>query len=489
MQRHLQFLCAAFVALTVSALPVLASSPSVSIEKVRLGDHGDKTRLVLDLSGAAQADVFVFDDPKRLLIDVPQGAIDPGVVSQAGNQGLIGALSSETGFDGTLRLTADLPRPVKVLTSFLLEPGSGRGYRLVIDVAATSAATFAAAAADPAEKNASFIDLSQVPVPAARPDVSEPLASAPKPTEAPKAPDTSGETQAEADPIGALAEALTRSGPSADQNTPVPMAKLTPDLVDPGRSLALPQATPQISERPTPANPDRRPIIVIDPGHGGIDPGAIGVTGLQEKDVVLAMARTLRDTLEKSERFEVVLTRDEDVFLKLHERVDIARRAKADLFLSLHADSIDKNFVRGASVYTLSETASDKEAAALARKENQADLIGGVDMSRETPDVSLILIELSQRATMNESARFARLLLPAMGEETKLLKNSHRFAGFRVLTAPDIPSVLVELGYLSNKADEKLLRSPAWRSRLAKTMQDAIDAYFAQPGQEQAQLN
>lgn len=234
-------------------------------------------------------------------------------------------------------------------------------------------------------------------------------------------------------------------------------------------------------DRPSP--PEKRPsphkVVVVDPGHGGIDPGAIGSRkGIYEKKVTLAMARTLRRALGRTGRYKVVLTRDDDRFVRLRKRIALARAAGADLFISLHADSLPNPRIRGASVYTLSETASDKEAAALAAKENKSDLIAGIDLSRNSDEVANILIDLAQRETMNHSARFAKLLTKEVGKTTRFLRKSHRFAGFAVLKAPDVPSVLFELGYLSNAKEEKRLMDSAYQTRLAKAIVRAVDRYF-----------
>lgn len=235
-------------------------------------------------------------------------------------------------------------------------------------------------------------------------------------------------------------------------------------------------AKPVQTPKPRPNN--KRKTIVIDAGHGGMDPGTIGASGTHEKKVALAAAKALKKELLASGKYNVVLTREDDVFYSLPERVSIARAAHADLFISLHADSIGKKNVRGLSVYTLSEKASDREAAMLARKENRADVIAGVDMSHESADVSMILIELSQRETKNRSVQFTQFLVPQLAKNNKMLKNTHRFAGFHVLKAPDIPSVLIELGYLSNRADEKNLRSSKWRTQVAKSIARSVDNYF-----------
>lgn len=230
--------------------------------------------------------------------------------------------------------------------------------------------------------------------------------------------------------------------------------------------------------------PGRKPVmerrvVVIDAGHGGIDPGTIGTRGTQEKTITLALARQLAAQLEATGRYRAVLTRKDDEIVPLRERVRIARKAHADLFISIHANSIADEQVRGASVYTLSETASDKEAAALAAKENKADIIAGVDLGKEEPRVANILIDLAQRETMNLSARFARQLVDQLGQEVRLLHRTHRFAGFAVLKAPDVPSVLLELGYLSNPEDERQLRRSSYRAKVAAAIVRAIDKYFA----------
>lgn len=221
-----------------------------------------------------------------------------------------------------------------------------------------------------------------------------------------------------------------------------------------------------------------KPVVIIDAGHGGVDPGTHGRSGVYEKNITLAMARTLGKKLRRTGRYKVVLTRDRDIFLRLRERVARGRKAGGDLFISLHADSIKNPRVRGLSVYTLSEKASDKEAAQLADKENKADLIAGLDLSAESPEVTNILIDLAQRESMNQSARFATGLVGALRREVNLLRRTHRFAGFAVLKAPDIPSVLVELGFLSNRQDESNLRRKAYRGQLANAILRGIDVYF-----------
>jgi N-acetylmuramoyl-L-alanine amidase len=223
---------------------------------------------------------------------------------------------------------------------------------------------------------------------------------------------------------------------------------------------------------------DRKSVIVLDPGHGGVDPGAIGVSGIYEKVITLAAARQLKTRLEKTGLYKVVLTRDRDISLGLRERREIAHRAQADLFVSLHADSIKNTSVRGLSVYTLSEKASDKEAEALAVQENNADIIIGIDLTYESREVRHILVDLAQRESMNLATKLATKLIAQLQRDVKLLRNTHRFAGFAVLKSPDIPSVLIEMGYLSNRDDERALKQTSYREKLMTAISRGLDDHM-----------
>lgn len=251
-------------------------------------------------------------------------------------------------------------------------------------------------------------------------------------------------------------------------------------LVTSGQVLAAPQAMPS-HKPPTPPGAGYKPLIVIDAGHGGVDPGARGVNKTNEKNVTLALAKQLKSELEGTGRYRVALTRDKDIFIKLRERVSIARRQQADLFISVHADSIEKSNVSGVSVYTLSEKASDAQTAKLAAQENRADLIAGLDLSVEDEDVASILVDLAMRDTMNQSNFFANTLIDKLkARQVRLLDSPHRSAGFAVLKAPDIPSVLVEAGFMSNKKESELLNTPAHRAKISQALSGAIDSYFEQ---------
>lgn len=222
---------------------------------------------------------------------------------------------------------------------------------------------------------------------------------------------------------------------------------------------------------------NKKKIIVLDPGHGGKDPGAIGYSGVYEKNITLAMAKELKVILEK-EGYKVHLTRSTDIFIPLRDRVKIARKYNADLFMSIHADSAVNRSAKGLSVYTLSETASDKEAAALAERENKADVVAGLNLLEHSKEVSDILINLAQRETMNRSSEFASFMVQEMRKSVKLRDNTHRFAGFAVLKAPDVPSVLLEMGYLSNRTEERLLKQKDYRRKLAVSTSKAVEKYF-----------
>jgi N-acetylmuramoyl-L-alanine amidase len=230
-----------------------------------------------------------------------------------------------------------------------------------------------------------------------------------------------------------------------------------------------------------PRENDPRPLVVIDPGHGGIDFGTVAPNGVTEKSIVLDFAMALREKVEQSGKFRVVMTRTDDSFVPLSDRVRMARIRQAALFISIHADALRKGegAAQGATIYTVSETASDAEAARLAENENRADVIAGIDLSREPDDVADILIDLAQRETKGFSVHFAKILVGELRRVARLHKHPLKSAGFKVLKAPDVPSVLIELGYVSSKEDLKLLMSDAWRAKTAASVAQAIDAFFS----------
>jgi len=239
-----------------------------------------------------------------------------------------------------------------------------------------------------------------------------------------------------------------------------------------------PQETPPSVAPAKPPGETRR-IVVIDPGHGGIDPGTM-VASISEKAVVLAFGKALKEQLEASGRYRVVLTRDDDRFVSLSDRVQTGRNEQADLFISIHADSLmQAQDVRGATVYTRSERATDAEAAKLAAKENEADAAAGLETREEVQDVAGILMDLARRETRTFTGVFARNLVEKLGGSIKMHKIPLRSARFWVLSAPDVPSVLIELGYMSSPKDAELLNSPEWRGKAVTAVSAAVDDYFA----------
>lgn len=265
--------------------------------------------------------------------------------------------------------------------------------------------------------------------------------------------------------------ATAMDAPSVEADFDLPDGMFAPR--PPPAAAASPPSPPQRAA-------GRLPLVAIDAGHGGKDVGAIAVTGMYEKDATLAIARAAAAALERGGRVRVTLIRADDRFVTLSGRVALARAAKAALFVSIHADSAPNPLARGASVYTLSETASDAAAARLAARENKADIIAGVDLGVDAPEVSDILIDLVKRDTMNTAIRFAETLQRELGTRRIGFRNQfHHFAGFRVLTAAEIPSVLLETGYLSNAEDAALLASADGRRRIGEGIAAAVEAHLA----------
>jgi N-acetylmuramoyl-L-alanine amidase len=289
--------------------------------------------------------------------------------------------------------------------------------------------------------------------------------------------------------IFAVKGPFTVDGISVVKNESSPGYRLVADIVAAPEAAFETALAKQAGGAPRTAAADDDPVdvkpeapgkpftIVIDPGHGGIDGGAEGVSGTVEKNITLAFGTELRDALEKVGKYKVFMTRDDDRFLPLDERVRIARQDDADLFISIHADTISIKGIRGATVYTVSDKASDAAAAAVATRENLSDDLAGVEITEANHEVADILVDLIRRETHSFSIRFARTLVGQLSNSIELINNPHRYAGFRVLKAPDVPSVLVELGYLSNPKDETELRDAKWRSKAIDSMVRAIELF------------
>ncbi len=434
-RRWLAAALAVVLALTVARPGAAADSV---VTDIRVGVHAAATRIVLTLTKQVPFAAFTLAEPNRVVIDLPEVGwqLPPEPLPAAA--GVFEKLRYGLFKPGNSRIVFDIHTPATITQAFILEPQGGHPYRLVVDLT-------------PAGRQEFLRSVGGQPIRVAGPQAK---AASERPGLAPPPTTTVAKTGA-ADAAAAPSPMAPTAG-SQDQASPFRLAP----------------------RKPEPKHRNGPHVIVIDPGHGGVDPGTVGVSGTYEKHVTLAMARDLKKQLEATGRFKVVLTRDRDVFIRLRDRVQLARDAKAELFISIHADTVKNKAIRGPAVYTLSEKASDMEAAELADKENKADLIAGIDLSHETPEVTNILIDLAQRESMNESARFAAALIAQLKATTTVLRNTHRFAGFAVLKAPDVPSVLLELGFLSNPIDEKSLRSRHYRVQLATAVAKALEAHF-----------
>ncbi|MDR3439025.1 N-acetylmuramoyl-L-alanine amidase [Telmatospirillum sp.] len=451
------------ILITVLLLPVgdaVAAAERPAVTAVRVADHDGVTRFVMDLSSSVRFQVVGQSDPSRVVVEFP----GLGWASSAkGLQRPVGVLHNfhfEGQGAGSDRLVLEAGRAVSVQKAFLIPPTAGSSFRLVVDLVPGAAAPVPPVSGSKGPANSGNPILSQAPASAPP--------TAPTPPIAPPPAAAGAGRHVEGDKVASGA---------------VPPRPAPPRPTPPGQAAATQVMAPDLSARPSDrkAAHTGKPIVVIDPGHGGVDPGATSLSGAYEKNIVLALARDVKTQLDKDGKVKCLLTRDRDVFIPLRERVSIARTANADLFVSLHADTVADPDIRGLSVYTLSQTASDAESQALADKENKADIVAGIDLSNESPEVTNILIDLVQRESMNLSAVFAHQLIREVSHETRqLLQNTHRFAGFAVLKAPDVPSVLVEAGYLSNSADEQMLRRPEYRAKLAGAVARSIEHYFAQ---------
>jgi N-acetylmuramoyl-L-alanine amidase len=368
----------------------------------RIGEHQDRTRLVIELSDPVNLRAFALANPDRVVLDMPEVSWRLGAPPRPSGFGAVKSYRYGQFRAGNSRMVIDLNQPVSVSDALVLPPASGFGYRVVIDLFPTTRPKFDAQAGWPADLK---------------------------------------KRESDAEKLAAL-----------------------------------------IAAQQSPVAPGKK-VVVIDPGHGGLDAGTIGVNGLMEKDLALAEGLKLAKEL-RGRGYSVFLTRENDSFIPLRQRVAIGRAKKADLFIALHADSNPDADTTGTSIYTLNDGRSDREASALARRENQSDVIAGVDLSGENNPVAPILINLAQRDTRNKSSEFATNALRSLGQVTDLLARSpHRSASLAVLVAPDVPAVLIELGYLSNSGDAAQMNTDSWRSKVADAIADAVDAQFSRSSQ------
>ena len=419
---HGRIFASIWLALTLllsAVQPSLGQAPAQEAQATgwRMAAREGGHRFVMDLTEKVSYQIFTLADPDRIVIDITPVSWR---LAPSETTGPVRSLRTGRLEAGVGRLVLDLAQPSRVVASRLIEPRDGQRWRLALDL-------------EPVARDA-FLRSVRPP----------------------------GRTVASVPAVGTQQTVLTAAAAA-------PMGVMA---VGQQQAAIRPPVAPKPGER-------RLPVIVIDAGHGGQDPGAISVSGGFEKNITLETALELRRQLQATGRYKVLTTRADDRFIPLRERVAIARSAQADLFISIHADSMGNPNHRGLTVYTVSDTASDREAEALAQKENKADVIAGVNLGGETPQVANILIDLTQRETKNHSVAFASLAVRELSKVSRTVDQAHRFAGFLVLTAADVPSVLIELGYLSNREDERDLQSPAHRKRLAESITTAVDAYFS----------
>lgn len=426
-------------------------SPALTVENVRAGHSNGKTRLVIEFSKPADYRVFTMNKPWRLVVDVPPARWKAPKSDAPRGAPLLKQYRSGTLNDGLTRIVFDLAQPASVINAFMLPKDKGGRDRLVLDLQIVSQQLF-----DQQEKQISGNANIRTELTA---KTNAALAQMPKMSEQMAGIETT--------PIApAVIETTTIEGAT------VPMPAPKPSFGADSNETILVQTPNKPAQK-------KKYTVVVDAGHGGDDPGALGDNGVREKNITLAVARELREQLLQTGRYNVVLTRDRDVYIKLHERVAISREKGGDVFVSIHADKAGRDAVRGASIYTLSDTASDAETARLADQENNAGKIAGVDLSGESHDVANILLDLAMREKMNESNLLAGIMQDALEKENiRLLPNSHRSAGFAVLKAPDVPSILIETGFLSNREEAKLLSSGPFQAKIARAVAEGIDAYF-----------
>lgn len=390
--RHVRALIWLFI--VAIATPATANTPLKASDFKMAGD-ATQMRVVLKFDREPEPRLFLLRGPHRLVIDLPNTnlLVDPKSFKA---RGLIRNVRYGATNEDASRLVLTAKGPFSVDRVDVIADEKGDGFRLAVDISASSDRKFEQALADQAQ--------------------------------------TTGATSS------------TGKGDRLGKPGMQPVKQFT---------------------------------VVIDPGHGGIDGGAEGVNGTVEKAITLTFALELKKKLAEADRYQVFMTRETDVFLPLDERVRIARQHEADLFISIHADTIRRKGIRGATVYTVSDKASDAEAQATADRENLSDALAGIDMKQADHEVADILVDLIRRETHTYSVRFARSLVGELSPVIALINNPHRSAGFKVLKAPDVPSVLVELGYLSNKQDEAQLRDPDWRAKAADRITSAIDHFAA----------
>jgi N-acetylmuramoyl-L-alanine amidase len=435
------------LALWLAVLPAGAAVAQAALPQVlaaRVSTTPERGRLVLDLTATTQFAVATLDNPQRIAIDVRAAGVTIPAPSPVAGNGIVASFTTSMAEAGRARTELTLNQPATVQQAYLLDPIGDQPARLVVDLITTTQTDFTARAAADMAAARSRGDL---------PSPAEPASEAPPSS-------TSAESASSA------AEVVAPGAASAED--PLATAALRPSQTIP------PPAAPLAG--------GSRPLIVIDPGHGGIDNGASAPSGVHEKDITLAFALQLRDLLVQSGRFDVAMTRDDDTYLTLNERVDLARENKANLFISLHADTFQEADIRGASIYTRDERATDILDKVLADGENRADIVGNYVKPDARPAVVGVLVDLMRRQVRQQAYVAAQDIVKAMQPSVALRRFPVRQADFFVLQAPDIPSMLIELGFMSNNADIANLENIDWRNKVVSAIAAGVEDYFAASG-------
>ena len=408
------------------------SASAAELRELRLLDGPDATRVVFDLDAESAPKVFTLANPDRVVIDFADTRRGAALPLSGPGKGLVSGVRSGPRDHG-LRVVLDVGAAVAP-QSFGLQPADGYGYRLIVDLYPRHPAALPAA--------------KPLPPPAAKPELIVAEAAAPAPL------------------------------PAA---APVPAVEAAPAPVAVATAAQAPVSAPAAVEGPSRVRVSEKEIVIaVDAGHGGNDPGAIGLNGLREKDVTLAIARRLARKINAQPGMRAVLTRDSDTFIELRQRTVRARKVEADLFVSVHANAYQDRTMSGTAVYVLSERgASSEQARWIASHENAADLVGGVELQSKDDDLAAVLIDISQSATMEASFDLGSRLLNSMGRINNLQKAEVQQAGFMVLKSPDIPSVLVETAFISNPREEKLLGDPEYQDKMAQSIFEGVRSYFA----------
>ncbi len=428
---------------------VLASGQGLAADSaitgLRIGgveiDGRQALRVVVETNRPVPAKLTLLADPYRFVVDIPNADWRVADVPKSGTLGAAPATAYRYGRPDpqTGRVVIEMTSPAAPVRRFALPAGGGRGHRLVFDLADNGQTAFRVAAKMLVREGLRGYGDATSPV--------SQQAGAPQPTQ----------PAATSKPQSAL------SAPATPRKVEVAPRK----------------------PKPAPASSRKKWTVFIDAGHGGKDPGAIGKSKTQEKHITLAAATELARQLKATGLIKPVLSRSDDRYLKLRQRINLARRQQADIFISLHADAAPSSKARGISVFTLSDTASDKEAELLARNENRADLIGGPDLAVEDAEAADELLRMFQRESMNQSTYLASTILRHIRDMPGGDRRGHRFAGFAVLKAPDMPSVLVEMGFITNRQDEANLKTAEYRTKLTERLARAIVAYLVEYGPQE----